>query len=109
MRESFNLMAAMNSLMVERFNVAGAHVAKLFGRPQDENKEFEEKAARVSAIGVKTAIYGRLFFTALMLMSSLFSRPPSLTVGVACSPSSTGLTSARSWPSSPIWVASTVP
>jgi ATP-binding cassette subfamily B protein len=68
MRESFNLMAAMNSLMVERFNVAGAHVAKLFGRPQDESKEFRAKAARVSAIGVKTTIYGRLFGTALMLM-----------------------------------------
>ncbi|MGO8734480.1 MAG: ABC transporter ATP-binding protein [Terriglobia bacterium] len=68
LRESFNLMAVMNSLMVERFNVAGAHVAKLFGRPQDESKEFEAKAARVSAIGVKSAIYGRLFATALMLI-----------------------------------------
>ena len=67
-RESFNLMAAMNSLMVERFNVAGAHVAKLFGRPQDESKEFGAQAARVSAIGVKSAIYGRLFATALMLI-----------------------------------------
>ncbi len=68
MRESFNLTAAMNSLMVERFNVAGAHVAKLFGRPQDESEEFRTKAARVSDIGVKSAIYGRLFGTALMLM-----------------------------------------
>ena len=32
-RESYNLSSAMNSLMVERFNVAGAHLAKLFGRP----------------------------------------------------------------------------
>jgi ATP-binding cassette, subfamily B, bacterial len=69
MRESFNLSAALSSLMTERFNVAGAHVAKLFGRPQDESKEFGEKAARVSAIGVKSAIYGRLFFTALLLMT----------------------------------------
>jgi ATP-binding cassette subfamily B protein len=68
MRESFNLTAAMSSLMVERFNVAGAHVAKLFGRPQDESKEFGAKAARVSDIGVKLTIYGRLFATALMLM-----------------------------------------
>jgi len=68
MRESFNLTAAMNSLMVERFNVAGAHVAKLFGRPQDESKEFRAKASRVSDIGVKTTIYGRLFGTALMLI-----------------------------------------
>ena len=32
-RESYDLTAAMNSLMVERFNVAGALLAKLFGRP----------------------------------------------------------------------------
>lgn len=67
MRESFTLTAAMSSLMTERFNVAGAYVAKLFGRPQDETKEFEAKAGRVSAIGVKTAVYGRLFGTAIML------------------------------------------
>jgi ATP-binding cassette subfamily B protein len=69
MRESFNLTAAMSSLMTERFNVAGAYVAKLFGRPQDDSKEFEGKARRVSEIGVKTAIYGRLFGTSLMLMT----------------------------------------
>jgi ATP-binding cassette subfamily B protein len=69
MRESFNLTAAMSSLMTERFNVAGAYVAKLFGRPKDDSKEFEAKAGRVSAIGVKTAIYGRLFGTSLVLMT----------------------------------------
>ena len=68
-RESYDLTAAMNSLMIERFNVAGAHLAKLFGRPQEESKEFEAKAARVSAIVVKRTIYGRLFFTGLMLMA----------------------------------------
>jgi ATP-binding cassette, subfamily B, bacterial len=66
-RERFNLAAAMNSLMVERFNVAGALLAKLFGRPEDDLADFEAKAARVSDIGVKSAVYGRLFFTALML------------------------------------------
>jgi len=70
MRESYNLTAAMSSLMVERFNVAGAHVAKLFGRPQDESKEFGVKAGRVSDISVKTMLYGRLFFTAMMLMAT---------------------------------------
>jgi len=68
-RESYNLTAAMNSLMVERFNVAGAQLAKLFGRRQDESKTFEAKASRVSDIVVKQTIYGRLFFTALMLMA----------------------------------------
>src|ERR1700722_12383165 len=68
-RESYNLSSAMNSLMIERFNVAGAQLAKLFGRREDENKAFEAKAARVSDIGVKRTIYSRLFFTALMLMA----------------------------------------
>lgn len=70
-RESYNLNSAMNSLMVERFNVAGAQLAKLFGRRQDENAEFNTKATRVSDIGVKSAVYGRLFFTLLMLMAVL--------------------------------------
>src|SRR5215469_1481358 len=68
-RESYDLTAAMNNLMVERFNVAGALLAKLFGRHQEESKSFEEKAARVSDIGVKQALYGRLFFTALLVMA----------------------------------------
>jgi len=69
MRENFNLTAAMSSLMTERFNVAGAYVAKLFGRPRDDRREFEAKAQRVSDIGVKTTIYGRLFGTSLVLMT----------------------------------------
>ncbi|MGA9885376.1 MAG: ABC transporter ATP-binding protein [Candidatus Acidiferrales bacterium] len=68
-RESYDLHAAMNNLMVERFNVAGAHLAKLFGRAQDENRDFTAKAARVSDISVTQAVYGRLFFMGLMLMA----------------------------------------
>ncbi len=69
-RESYDLSAAMNNLMIERFNVAGAQLAKLFGRRQDESNAFEAKAARVSDIGIKRALYGRIFFTALLLMAS---------------------------------------
>lgn len=69
-RESFNLTGEMNSLMIERFNVAGAYLAKLFGRPQDDSKEFALKAGRVSDIGVKLTLYGRLFFTAIMLTAT---------------------------------------
>ncbi len=70
-RESFNLAAAMNSLMVERFNVAGAHLAKLFGRPLEDGKVFANKAKRVSDIGVKQTIYSRLLFSAFLLTASL--------------------------------------
>jgi ATP-binding cassette, subfamily B, bacterial len=72
-RETYDLSAAMNNLMVERFNVAGALLAKLFGRSQDESKSFDAKAARVSDIGVAQALYGRLFLAALLLMASFAS------------------------------------
>jgi ATP-binding cassette subfamily B protein len=70
-RETFDLMGKMHHHMVERFNVSGALLTKLYGHPQDERKAFEAVSTRVSDIGVKAAIYGRLFFTALLLMASL--------------------------------------
>ncbi len=70
-REAMTLNAAMSSLMTERFNVAGAYVARVFGRPQEDTDEFAAKAGRVSAIGVRTVIYGRLFGTAIMLTTTL--------------------------------------
>ena len=70
-RESYDLTASMNNMMVERFNVAGAQLAKIFGQHEAETKTFQTRAARVSAIGVKRALYGRFFFSALMLTSAL--------------------------------------
>jgi ATP-binding cassette subfamily B protein len=69
-RETFDLVAAMNTLMVERFNVAGALLAKLFANAQQEGATFEAKAVRVSDISVKQALYGRLFVTVLLLMAT---------------------------------------
>ena len=69
--ESYNLSAAMNSTMTERFNVAGALLVKIFGRPEEEDAAFAGKAARVRDIGVRTAMYGRVFFAALVLVASL--------------------------------------
>jgi ATP-binding cassette subfamily B protein len=70
-RESYNLNATMNNTMTERFNVSGALLVKLFGRPQTEHDQFADKAGRVRDIGVRTAMYGRVFFVALVLTSSL--------------------------------------
>ncbi|HEY7387743.1 MAG TPA: ABC transporter ATP-binding protein [Bryobacteraceae bacterium] len=69
-RESYDLNAAMNNLMVERFNVAGALLSKLFGHPSSEAGSFHDKASRVAGIRVKQAIYGRLFFTALLVTAT---------------------------------------
>ena len=69
-RELYDVGAAMSSVMVERFNVAGALLAKLFGRPAEDVRTFEGKAAQLSQAGVKAALYGRMFGTMLLLMAS---------------------------------------
>jgi ATP-binding cassette subfamily B protein len=70
-RESYGLNASMNATMTERFNVAGALLVKLFGRPKAEAESFRARAGRVRDIGVLSAMYGRTFFTALTLVAAL--------------------------------------
>ncbi|MEV4348157.1 ABC transporter ATP-binding protein [Actinoplanes sp. NPDC049596] len=70
-RESYNLDAKMNATMTERFNVSGAMLVKLFGRPETEAARFGERAARVRDIGVQQAMYSRTFFVAMLLVASL--------------------------------------
>jgi ATP-binding cassette, subfamily B, bacterial len=70
-REAYNLNAEMNMVMNERFNVSGAMLVKLFGRPSREAENFDEKAARVRDIGVDQALYARLFMVALTLTAAL--------------------------------------
>ena len=41
--------------MTERFNVAGALLVKLFGRPEEEDAGFAAKAGRVRDIGIRIA------------------------------------------------------
>ena len=70
-RESMQLNAELGGRMTERFNVAGALLVKLFGRPTTEDAEFSERAGRVRDIGVRIAMTNRVFFTALTLVASL--------------------------------------
>jgi ATP-binding cassette subfamily B protein len=70
-RESMQLDAEMGSTMTERFNVAGAMLVKLFGKPQDEARVFAGRAAKVRDIGVVTAMYGSTLFIALTLLASM--------------------------------------
>jgi ATP-binding cassette subfamily B protein len=72
-RESMQLDAEMGSMMNERFNVAGAMLVKLFGRPREESEQFAGKAAKVRDIGVATAMYGQVFFVAITLLASLIT------------------------------------
>ena len=70
-RESMQLDAAMGSTMTERFNVAGAMLVKLFGRPREESELFAERAGRVRDIGVTQSMYGQVFFSSLTLLAAL--------------------------------------
>jgi ATP-binding cassette subfamily B protein len=70
-QRGMELNAEMNMVMSERFNVSGAMLVKLFGRPPDERKFFENRAGQVRDIGIRQATYQRFFFVALSLTASL--------------------------------------
>jgi ATP-binding cassette subfamily B protein len=70
-RRGMELNAEMNMVMTERFNVSGAMLVKLFGRPTDELHYFESRAGQVRDIGVRQATYQRFFLIALSLTASL--------------------------------------
>ena len=70
-RESYGLNAEMNNSMTERFNVSGALLVKLFGRPVQEEQAFRARAGRVRDIGITSAMYGRVFFVALTTVAAL--------------------------------------
>ena len=70
-REGMQLDAAMGSMMTERFNVAGAMLVKLFGRPREESDLFADRAAKVRDIGVVTAMYGQTLVISLTLLAAM--------------------------------------
>ena len=69
--EGYNLNSEMNMVMQERFNVGGAMLVKLLGRPKMEAESFDDKAGRVRDIGVLQATYARVFLVALTLTAAL--------------------------------------
>ena len=69
-REGMDLNASMNDTMTERFNVAGALLVKLFGRHDDEARDFARRAGRVRDIGVRSAMYSRVFLIALTFVGA---------------------------------------
>jgi ATP-binding cassette subfamily B protein len=72
-REGMGRNADMGSLMNERFNVAGAMLAKLYGRPDEEAEGFANKAAQVRDIAITTAVWGRMLFIITTLITGVTS------------------------------------
>jgi len=70
-RSTMHLNGEMSSTMTERFNVSGALLVALFGRPRVESEHFAAKARRVADNGIQIALFNRLFFTSLTLIASV--------------------------------------
>jgi ATP-binding cassette subfamily B protein len=72
-REAMQLNAEMGTTMTERFNVAGAMLSKLYGRPREESELFAAKAFKVREIGVTRDMYGMTFMVAVTLLTALLT------------------------------------
>jgi ATP-binding cassette, subfamily B, bacterial len=70
-RGTMQLNAEMGSLMNERFNVAGAMLNKLFGRPEREVAHFSERARGVRDIGVQTNVTAQMLGIVMGLTASV--------------------------------------
>ncbi|MGW3866468.1 ABC transporter ATP-binding protein [Streptomyces sp. NPDC005047] len=70
-RQQMQLDAEAASMMNERFNVSGALLVKLYGRPEEESGLFADRAGKVRDIATVTAVYARSFFILMGLLTSL--------------------------------------
>ena len=70
-RHQMQLNADMSVNMTEKFNVSGALLVKLFGRPDAESKEFAQRAGAVRDSGIRLALLSRYLFAALSLVGAV--------------------------------------
>ncbi len=70
-RHRMQLNADMSATMTEKFNVSGALLVKLFGRPDVESQQFSRRAAAVRDSGIRLALLSRYLFAALSLVGAV--------------------------------------
>ncbi len=70
-RDQMQTNASLSAMTTERFNIGGAMLVKLFGRPAQEQRSFSETSAKVRDLGVSIAMTGRIFYSALTLVAAL--------------------------------------
>lgn len=70
-RRQMTLNADMHTRMTERFNVAGALLVRLFGRPREEDEEYAARARGVRDAGVEISVNRVVFMAGLGLVASL--------------------------------------
>ncbi|XVV38518.1 ABC transporter ATP-binding protein [Streptomyces sp. CA-100214] len=93
-RQQMQLDAEAASMMNERFNVSGALLVKLYGRPEEESGLFADRAGKVRDIATVTAVYARSFFILMGLLTSLTT---AVMYGLGGASSSTGCSSWARW------------
>ncbi|GAA1734840.1 ABC transporter ATP-binding protein [Isoptericola hypogeus] len=70
-RTGYELNADASQLMNERFNVAGAHLVKIFGDPELESARYADQVRRLRDLGVRTALLGTWFRVGLTTLASV--------------------------------------
>ncbi|ACZ30548.1 ABC transporter related protein [Xylanimonas cellulosilytica DSM 15894] len=68
---SHELNADAAQLMNERFNVAGAHLAKVFGDPDRESRLYAEQVVKQRDVGVTQALWAMWFRVGLVTLASV--------------------------------------
>lgn len=70
-RQQMTLNADLATRMTERFNVAGAMLVRLFGRPAQEDQEYADRARGVRDAGVQISVNRVIFMAGLGLVAAL--------------------------------------
>ncbi|MCZ2127617.1 MAG: ABC transporter ATP-binding protein/permease [Anaerolineales bacterium] len=70
-RHSMSVNAKMNAHMNETLNIGGALLVKLFGRANEEERRFRERAASVRDIGIRRAVIGSSFMVVFALVTAV--------------------------------------
>ncbi|MEW2528655.1 ABC transporter ATP-binding protein [Streptomyces sp. NPDC047071] len=70
-REQMQSNAELAGVIQERFNVSGAMLAKLYGRPRSEAEAFAARARRVRDVGVVWTVFSRMSFIFMALLAAL--------------------------------------
>jgi ATP-binding cassette subfamily B protein len=70
-RQAMDQNAAMNAHMNETLNIGGALLVKLFGRANEEEERFRQRAEGVRDIGIRRAVVGSSFFVIVGLVSAI--------------------------------------
>ncbi|MEU1588446.1 ABC transporter ATP-binding protein [Micromonospora sp. NPDC005710] len=72
-RQTMQLDSELSSMMSERFNVSGAILTKLFGRPEEESRLFGDRAARLRDVRARTVVQAQMMGILVAVVTALIT------------------------------------